>query len=289
MSFDFTLIPTVTLAMMMLALGMELRLGDFMRLLAAPRPAMLGVMGQLVVLPGIAFLIALTLPLDRTTAIGIVLLAACPGGATSNMFSRYARGDVALSIALTALSSIAAPVTVPVIVGGALWLLAGTEAAIPVSTREMIVTLVLTTALPVVLGMALLHRFPALAARIRGTLLGIATAVMVLLVIGLAVNTTRVQPDVAGMFARSTLVVLLLMVSGASLAAWAGRRFGLPGPQRRTLALEVGIQNINLALVVAIGFLGEPGFLGPTLVYLPFMMLFGGVVVMLGRRRHDAG
>lgn len=287
MTFDFTLIPTATLALMMLALGMELGAGDFARLLQAPRAALLGLGGQLLVLPGTAFIMALTLPLSPTTAIGIILLAACPGGATSNMFSRYARGDIALSIALTAVSSLAAPLTVPLIVGAGLWLLTGTEASIEVSLQEMIVTLLVTTALPVIAGMALLHYAPALARRIRGRLLAAATAVMVLLVIGLAVNTARVQPDVAGMFARSAFAVLLLMTICATMAALAARWAGVPGPQSRTLVLEVGVQNINLALVVAISLLGEPGYLGPTLVYLPFMLLFGGAVVTLGRRGHD--
>jgi BASS family bile acid:Na+ symporter len=284
MNFDFSIIPSATLAAMMLALGMELRIADFVRLAEAPRAALLGALGQLALLPAVALTIATLMPLTATTAMGLVLLAACPGGATSNMFSRYASGDVALSISLTALSSIAAPLSVPLIVGLGLSLLVGADARIPVSAFDMVTTLIATTAMPVAIGMAVLHWRPAAAARVRDKLLAAATIVMVLLVIGLAVNTTRVQPDVAGMFARSSVAVLLMMAACVSIMVVASRRLGLPRAQERTLVLEVGIQNINLALLVAITFLGEQSYLGPTLVYLPLMLLMGGAVVLWGRR-----
>lgn len=284
MSFDFSLIPTATLAMMMLALGMELRWDDFLRLLRAPRPALVGVVGQLLLLPAVALSLALLLPLELATAVGLVLLAACPGGATSNMFSRYARGDVALSISLTAVSSIVAPISVPLIVGIGLSLLAGSQAAIQVSMAEMVTTLIATTALPVAIGMLLLNRFPARAQQVRGKLLATATVVLIILIIGLMVNTTRAQTDVIGMFARSTFAVVLLIVGCASIALLVSRLSGLSRTHERTLVLEVGIQNINLALVVALTFLKEPAYLGPTLVYLPFMLVMGAAVVYWGRR-----
>ena len=284
MNFDFSLIPTATLATIMLSLGMELEVRDFTRLLRTPLVGIVGVVGQLLILPAIALALALSLSLTPTTSMGLILLAACPGGATSNMFTRYARGDVALSISMTAISSIAAPLTVPLIVGLGLGLVVHSDAVIQVSVQEMILTLVVTTALPVLVGMLLLHRLPRLAARIRGKLLAFATLLMILLVIGLAVNTSRVQPDVLGMFMRSSLAVVLLMASCAIIMLLVSKTFRFAPKQTRSLVLEVGIQNINLALVVAINFLDKPQFLGPTLVYLPIMLVFGGLVVMWGRR-----
>ncbi|MCR9258904.1 MAG: hypothetical protein NXH95_04220 [Pseudomonadaceae bacterium] len=283
MNFDYTLIPTATLAAMMLALGMELRFQDFGRLLKAPRSALLGAAGQLIVLPAVALSLALLLPLSEATAVGLMLLAACPGGTTSNMFSSYARGDVALSISLTALSGLLAPLTVPVVVGLGFMLIIGSEAPIQVSMREMMITLVFSTAVPVLVGMGLLHRYPAVARMLRGKLLGFATGFMVLLLIGLFVNTARVQPDVWGMFGRSSVAVVLLIGSCALIAAIASHVFGLSRPQENTLILEVGIQNINLALVVAVTFLADTQYLGPTLVYIPFMFMLAGVVVYRGR------
>jgi bile acid:Na+ symporter, BASS family len=286
MSFDFSIVPTATLALMMLALGMELRPEDFLRLAREPRAAIAGILGQLVLLPAVALAIAMLLPLSPATSMGLVLLAACPGGATSNMFSRYARGDVALSISLTAVSSLAAPVSVPLIVGIGLALLAGPQAAIQVSTAEMVTTLIATTAVPVLMGMAMLHWRPAATVRIRGKLLATATTILVLLVIGLMVNTTRAQPDVIGMFARSSIAVILLISVCSASGIAVSRVLGLSRPRERTLVLELGIQNINIALVVALTFLEQPAYLGPTLVSLPFMLLLGGLVVCWGVRGH---
>lgn len=268
---------------MMMALGMELRFQDFGRLLKSPRAALLGGVGQLIVLPAVALGLALSLPLSEAAAVGLMLLAACPGGTTSNMFSSYARGDVALSISLTALSGLLAPLTVPVVVGLGFMFIMGAEAPIQVSMQAMMITLVFSTAVPVLVGMGLLHWQPAVARKLRGKLLGFATGLMVLLLIGLFVNTARVQPDVWGMFARSAVAVVLLIVSCALIAAAASRRFRLSRPQENTLILEVGIQNINLALVVAVTFLADTQYLGPTLVYIPFMFMLASVVVYRGR------
>jgi bile acid:Na+ symporter, BASS family len=284
MSFDFSVIPAMTLATMMLALGMELRIADFRRVLRQPRAAVLGVFGQMVLLPCVALAMALLLPFALATAVGILLLSACPGGATSNMFARYARGDLALSISLTAISSVLAPISVPLIVGLGLALIAGTQAPIRVSVPEMVATLMLTTAVPVGIGMTLLRWFPAAAEQGRGKLLAVATAALILLIVGLAVNTARAQPDVLGLFARSSVAVGILIVVCAMIIATSSRWLGLPRREQRTLVLEVGIQNVNLALVIALSFLEEPDYLGPTLVYLPFMLLMGAAIIAWGRR-----
>jgi BASS family bile acid:Na+ symporter len=173
------------------------------------------------------------------------------------------------------------------VVGVGFALVAGTDTPIQVSTQEMVITLVSSTAVPVLIGMGILRWRPAMAEKVRGKLLGLATVVMVLLLIGLFVNTARIQPDVAGMFARSSAAVVLLIGSCALVAAAAARLAGLSWQQENTLVLEVGIQNINLALVVAINFLQDTQYLGPALVYLPFMFVLAGVVVYRGRRRDD--
>lgn len=284
MTIDFSLVPNATLFLLMLALGMELHLADFTRLLRYRRALLLGIAGQLLLLPLAALLITQTLPLPGAIAVGLMLLAACPGGATSNMFTRYAKGDVALSISLTAVSSMLAPVSVPFIVGLGLYLTLGDTNTIQVSALEMVATLLSTTAAPVLLGMAALHYAPGITRQLRGKLLATATLVLVVLIIGLAVNTARTQGDVGGMFSRSLLAVTLLMLLAAG-STWLGAKLlGLQAVQRRTLALETGIQNVNLALVVALNFLEEGSYLGPTLVYLPIMLCFGAVVIHVARR-----
>lgn len=285
MGFDFSLIPTLILAVMMMALGMELHFRDFGLVLKTPRAALLGVLGQLVVLPAVALGLAFLLPLSEATAIGLLLLAACPGGTTSNMFSSYARGDVALSISLTAVSGLLAPLSVPIIVGLGFTLIAGIDAPIQVSMREMITTLLFSTAVPLLVGMGILRWQPAVAEKVRSKFLAFATGVMVLLLIGLFVNTASVQPDVAGMFIRSSVAVALMIAACALIVALAARLFRLSGRQENTLILEVSIQNINLALVVALTFLKDTQYLGPSLVYIPFMFLLAAMIIYRGRKR----
>ena len=153
MKFDFSLIPNFTLFVMMLALGMGLRVDDFKRLLTAPLAVCAGLFGQLFVLPACALFIIFIFPLPTYTAIGLILIAACPGGAVSNMFTRYANGNVALSISLTAFSSVIAPLSVPLILTITLtyWQLDATAVQLPFAS--MFMTLLVTTALPILLGM----------------------------------------------------------------------------------------------------------------------------------------
>lgn len=284
MSFDFSLIPTFTLFGMMLALGMELKTADFTRILSTPLPVCIGFSGQLLVLPVVAFALAYFTPIPEATKIGMVIIAACPGGATSNMFSRYAKGDVALSISLTAASSLIAPFTVPLLVIASFSFADMGMSSLDVSATEMVTTLLLNTALPVFLGMSWLHYSPASAVKYRGYILGTTTVILMFLLIGLAIGTTSTQPDVAGMFARSALAVIALIACTSLYAIASARLAALSKPLTLTLILEIGTQNVNLALVIALSILNKPELLGPTLVYLPFMLLLGGAVVFIGRR-----
>jgi len=282
---DFSLIPTATLFVAMLALGMELTLRDFIRVLQFPKAFLLGMTGQMLLLPVIALLLVSLVPVNSSVAIGLILLAACPGGATSNLFSRYAGGDTALSISLTGASSLLAPLSVPLIVTTGVLMVSGDAVRFHVSALEMVTMLALTTALPVVLGMVWAGVAPQLAARCRPVLMAMATIVLVCLIIGLGVNTARIHVDVMGMVSRSLPAVVLLVLGTALAGALLGRLGQLNIGQKRSLVIEVGIQNINLAMVVALQYLESPAYLGPTLVYLPVMLVFAAIVISAARWR----
>jgi len=277
-------IPTATLVVMMLALGMTLRAADFRRLLGSPAAVVFGVAGQLVVLPAAGFAIAHAFSLPHTLAVGLVLIAACPGGVTSNVLSWLARGDVALSISLTAVSSVVSFVTVPFLVSLALRVFGADGPPVTLSLVEMVTTLFGTTALPVLIGMAVLHVRPAWAARLHRPLLGASTSVLMLLIAGLAFNVSSSSRDLSDLLRRATPAVVLLVASTMAVGLAGARALGLGGPTARTLALEIGIQNFNLALVVAITILGNDRYVGPALVYLPVMFAFAGGVIVMGRR-----
>ncbi|HEU4427692.1 MAG TPA: bile acid:sodium symporter [Myxococcota bacterium] len=279
-------IPTLTLFVMMLALGMTLRPLDFRRLATMRRAVLLGLLGQLVLLPLVAFALARVFPLSRTQAIGLVLIAACPGGVVSNVVSRFARGDVALSISLTAASSLVCFLSLPFVVGLALRAFGGDGPHIELAFADMAAPLFGTTALPALLGMAVLQLRPALAERLHRPLLGLSTLVLMLLVIGLAVGVARSSSELSlGELFRDVIPPVVALVSitmGVGLAC--ARALGLDSATARTLALEIGLQNFNLALVVAMSVIGEQRYAGPALVYLPVMYGFAGIVIAWGIR-----
>lgn len=289
MTFDFSLIPSVTLFLMMLSLGMGLQASDFLRLFKMPGLVCIGVFGQLLVLPILALLVALTMPIAVATGMGLMLLAACPGGATSNMFTRYASGEVALSVTLTAISSSLAPIVVPLILTVAMVFLLESVEHIQFSILDMMKTLISTTLLPIVLGMYFFKLWPAFTEKCRGKLLAFSTIVLVFLIIGLGVNTSRVQPDIVGMFSRSIVAVIVLMLLCFLLVLVFAKLFTLKRKHKITLMLEIGVQNINMALVISTTFLNEPLYLGPTLVYLPLMLLFSGGVIFYSKIQNDKG
>ena len=279
-------IPTATLFLMMISLGMTLRWADFRRLGSAPSAVLVGLLGQVVLLPGLAFAIAHGLELAPVHAIGLVLIAACPGGVVSNALTQLARGDVALSISLTAASSLVSFLTLPLVISLALRAFGATVAPVELSLAELAGTLFGTTALPVALGMLVLQRRPQLAGRLHRPLLAASTGILMLLIAGLfaSLATSGGELSIGALFRRVTPAIVALIGSAMAIGYFAGRQLGLGGAVARTLGLEIGIQNVNMALVVAPSFLGEQRYAGPAVVYLPAMFAFAGALIALGRR-----
>jgi len=277
-------IPTATLFGMMLGLGMTLRAEDFRRLASTPRAVALGLAGQLVLLPALAFAIAAALDLAPHLAVGLVLIAACPGGVTSNLFTWLARGEVALSLSLTAASSLVSFLPVPFLVALGVRTGGGGDTTIALAPAETVTTIFASTALPVLLGMGVNRSRPALAARLHRPLIGWSSGVLVLLIIGLGVSTWGSEHDIASLAVRSAPAVTLLIAVASGLGFAAARAARLGPAIARTLALEIGVQNFNLALVVALTLLGDVRYAGAGMVYLPVMLGFGGTVVALAQR-----
>lgn len=281
MSLDLSLIPTATLFVMMLAMGMTLSIPDFTRIVTRPLGFAVGAIGQLIGLPLVAFAIAWGLSLSTDLAIGLMLIAACPGGVTSNVITWMARGDTALSILLTAFSSLLAFLTVPIVVNLGLigFGLQASEIRLPIG--ETALTLFTTTALPVFLGMIVRARRPEVAERWHRPLLYTATSVLVLMI--LALGWSLMGEDLTQLVIHGTLPVSLLIGVMMTLALAASRAVGLASDQRRTIVIEVGLQNFNLAMVLAFSVLEEPRYLGMALIYLPTM--FGAVSLVIAMAR----
>ncbi len=250
-----TVILPIALALMMLVMGLALVPEDFKRVKRFPRVVALGIGLQMLALPLLAWLvIGLWRPPLEVTA-GLIILAVCPGGATSNVISYLSRGDAALSVTLTAIVSLVAPFTIPFLVNLQLpWL--GLEAqSFYLPVLPTIMKLALITLVPVALGMTVRHFFPRWCARWEPRLRQISLYAFAALVVLLAhVNWDRL-PGLLTVAAGACLSLCLLGMLTAGLTA---RARGLSGSWQRTLAIEVGVQNAGTAMFVAAALMGRP-------------------------------
>lgn len=237
----------LSLAIIMLSLGIGLTVADFGRVALRPRAFAIGALCQVVLLPLTALTVTWAFGLRGELAVGLFLLALCPGGVTSNMISRLARGDVALSVSLTAVISLLSILTVPVLAAWSVRWYMG-DAAPPVTVASLALAMFLITTLPVALGVLVRHLAPRLADRVEPGLTGLATALFVLIVLAaLAGNWDLFVSNLASLGPALISLNLALMVLGLLIAGL----FGLAWQARKTVSIETGIQNATLGITLA--------------------------------------
>lgn len=277
----FTNIATGGLVAMMFAMGLGLAPADFARVLRAPTAAIIGLAGQIVVLPIVAILIILILQPSPYVAVGIMIIAACPGGATSNAFSFMAKGDVALSISLTAISGMLAFISTPVIVSIGASMFGQGDAKVELSFIDTSLRVLLTTALPASLGMAARAFISLKWDKLVPWIFGAGLIAVLGPSARIIYNNSETMLNQLGSSAVGGLALnISMMAIGFGMAALAR----LPETQRRTISIEIGIQNFALAVVIIMSILQDPRFLVPGLFYLPAMYLTGGAMIFLSRR-----
>jgi BASS family bile acid:Na+ symporter len=279
------LLPIV-LAFVMLGMGLALGPRDFARVAAAPREALLGLGLQLLMLPLLALALTVALPLAPMAAAGLVLVSLCPGGATSNLFSYLARGDLALSVTLTAVVSLLAPFSLPLLFLA--WVqLAGVDLpSFQMSLGPAIGQLAVVTFVPVALGMGFRRWQPERADAAQPWVKRLSTAAMVGTVLALMVVHREAMWAHVGV---NAVAVLLLSTGSLALGHGVGAAVGLADAQRRTIAIEVGVQNAGTAMMVALSILDVPALSEVPLLYgllmnLPAFAYVGWAVAGAPRR-----
>ncbi len=230
------------LGAVMFGMGLSLRSRDFALVLGRPRDVAIGVSAQYVCMPLAAWAISKALGLPDEIALGVVLVGACPGGTASNVIAYLAKGDVALSVTMTACSTLLAPLATPAIV----WLLAGES--IEVDVVKMFLDIVKIVIAPVVAGVAINELLPRFAARVRRAMPAFSTVVVAVIVAGVVAASAGRIREAAALVA---LAVVLHNGLGMALGWGAGRLFRMDAARRRTLAIEVGMQNSGLAVSLA--------------------------------------
>ena len=265
----------IALAIMMLVMGLSLRPEHFKRLFEQPGLVLIGLLLQWFLLPAVALLLVVLLPLPTAVVVGLIILAACPGGATSNIISHLSGGDAALSVTLTAVISLLAPVTVPLWVNTQLQWLQLDSLDIYLPWTKTLLPLLLVTVVPLLLGMVLAHLFPRWTQR-HGLLLNRLTfALFAGLVATLAWANAERLPQ---LWSVVTLACLGLCLIAMTLAGLIGKLVSRNEAISRTFMVEVGIQNAGTAMLVAVTLLDRPDLALVALFYgilmnLPALML----------------
>lgn len=245
MSTIFIVIPILTL--LMFDLGLELRPADFKLIARQPRPVLAGLIGQIILLPLLAWTVASVAGLQPVFFIGVMLIACSPGGSSSNVFSMLAKGDVALSVTLTACSSVITLFTIPLIMAFTTqWVGTGTD--IHLQVGNLLVQNIILMAVPIAIGLILAARKPKIAARIHAVLKKIAFPALILLATVFFIQHRQtIVREFPSLGITMTVLILSAMAAGL-LIAWLMR---LKQRERRTIVIEVGMQNAAQAITVA--------------------------------------
>ena len=275
----------VTLAVITMGMGLSLTDKDFKNIFLQPKAVIIGLSCQMLLLPSIAFMIASFIPMDPVFKVGLMIIAACPGGATSNLITYLLRGNVALSISMTALNSLITLITIPLIVHFSLQVFIQEESAISLRVGETIIKVFLITIVPAFLGTRVRKNYPDFSSRLEGPLRIVLPLLLMLVYAGVIFidqgTGSATRSDFIRIFPDTLLLNILAMVAGFLVA----RVLRLRVINQFTISIEVGLQNSALAIFVASTLLRSNDMALVPVVYGSFSffstLLFGWTVKKL--------
>ena len=273
-------IAPVCLAIIMFGLGLGLTTSDFTRLLKTPRDFFVGFLSQVILLPVIAFGLILIIPMPIEIAMGVMIIAAAPGGVTSNVLTKFVNGDVALSVSLTAVVSLLAIFIVPLIVFNSANFI-GVEITKEISMKSIAVKMFFVVTVPVLFGMivrSLMTDFI-----ISKTLIIQRLSIILFLIVFISIWVEE-WDRIVSFIARAGLVTGILNLVMIFVGYYVAKMFASGVPQRRCISLECGLQNGTLAVVVATQLFDEMVFMVPTAAYALIMFVTSIFFVLIVRK-----
>lgn len=272
----------VALAVIMVGIGLSLTLADFRAQARTPRATIIGALGQVLLVPAIGIAVAMAMDLPPIMALGLVLVAACPGGSTSNLVTYLARGNVALSIILTVVASLVVIVTLPGWLDVAGRILPGaTGLSVTVPLGQTFGLLVGVILVPVAIGMAIKAKKPALAAKLERGMSVLGALVLLLAIAAVAVDLGGEIVDMVIAVGPAVLVFNVAVILAGGALAWVAR---VDRASQLALAVEYGIKNSTLGLVIALTVVRDDEFAVPAAVYSIVMYVTAVAVIAIGRR-----
>ena len=265
-----TKIAPIALALIMLGLGLGLSTRDFLRVINNPKDFTVGIICQLILLPIVAYILLLILRLPVELALGLMIIAAAPGGVTSNVLTKFANGDVALSISLTAVGSLISIFSVPYIVFSSAKLLGVTDLSSDITMTGIALKMALVVTVPVILGM-IIRRF---AENFTSSNINIVNRITgILFIVVFAAIWIEERENIIPYLGQAGLAVLILNVVMMTLAFYIAKGFATGIPQRKCISLECGLQNGTLAVFVATQIFNDVAYMVPTAAYALIMYI----------------
>jgi bile acid:Na+ symporter, BASS family len=271
----------IALGIVMLGLGLSLTMADFKRVVVYPKAVALGLSCQMLILPGIAFGLAKVFGLAPELAVGFMLLAASPGGATANLFSHLAKGDVALNITLTAVNSVLSLITLPLIVNFSLNHFLGQDTAIKMQFGKVI-SVVAIVLVPVAIGMVIRKAKPELANRLDKPV-RLISALVLLLVIGVAIAAER--NNLGDYFKAVGIAALLFNLTSMFVGYVVPRMARVEPRQAVAIGMEIGIHNGTLAIAIALSVLANQTMAIPAAIYSIIMFFTAAAFGVFSAKR----
>lgn len=269
----------ILLGIVMFGMGMTLTLNDFKVVFTKPKAVITGIFAQFIIMPGLAFILVAIFQLPPELAVGVILVGCCPGGTSSNVMTYLAKGDVALSVGMTACTTIMAPIVTPLLV----LLLAGQT--VDVAVLDMFISIVQVVLLPIALGFIINKLFEKVAQKFAKILPLISVIAISLIIMAVVAANAKSLMSVGLLI---IVVVMLHNVCGYALGYLAGRLLGLTKAQRRTLSIEVGMQNSGLATSLAtVHFATMPLAAVPGAVFSVWHNISGAIYANLLARTAD--
>ena len=276
-----TKIAPLALAIIMFGLGLGLTLNDFLRVIKIPRDFIVGFICQVILLPIIAFILIKIIPMPLEIALGVMIIAAAPGGVTSNVLTKFANGDVALSVSLTAIVSILSILTVPLIIFTSADLLGFSEINKEISIISIALKMFFVVTVPVIFGMivrSLMTDFI-----VRKTLIIQRISVILFMIVFISIWVEE-WDKIISFITRAGLVALILNIVMIFIGYYMAKYFTSGVEQRKCISLECGLQNGTLAVFVATQLFDDIIFMVPTAAYALIMFVTSIIFVLKVRK-----
>ena len=282
MNFITDVILPLALAFIMFTLGLGLSISDFSNVFRKPKNFLIGLVSQLIFLPIVGLILVIIWPLPIEIAIGLMLIAAAPGGVTSNILTFFAKGDVALSVSLTAVISLLSALSVPIVLAVSLSLVGGSGLPESISLTGIAFSMFLIVTLPVLLGMGVRSFLNNFTLKIEKSTRYISTLLFILVLLG-AVMAER--ENIVDYFAQTGVVVLALNVLMMIIAFYWSGLFGTGISQKKAIAIECGLQNGTLAIFVGTSVFGGGLYIIPAATYSLIMYLTSLIFIYFIKNR----